>query len=72
MSFDSGEVMTENTSRFDTYAQIIEGGADIVITGKSNLLLAGDGIVIPAFETYSIKAIGCFKMVLTNIKSECD
>jgi hypothetical protein len=31
MSFDSGEGLTEKSSPFDTYAQIIEGKADIVI-----------------------------------------
>ena len=72
MSFDSGEELAENTSEFDTFGQIIEGGAEIIITGKSNLLLAGDGIVIPAYNTYSVKAIGSFKIIFTVIKSECD
>jgi quercetin dioxygenase-like cupin family protein len=70
MSFDSGEEWRENTSAFDTFAQIIEGGAEIVIGAKSNLLLEGDGIVIPAYKTYSVKAIGSFRMILTVIKSE--
>ena len=70
MSFDSGEELKEETSEFDAFAQIIEGGADIVISGKSNLLLEGDGIVIPAYKTFNIKAIGSFKMILTVIRSE--
>ena len=72
LSFESGEELPENTSEFDTFAQIIEGGADIIIAGKSNLLLEGDGIVIPAYKTFNIKAIGSFKMILTVIKSEYD
>src|SRR5678816_3369037 len=35
MSFDSGEGLTEKTSPFDTYAQIIEGKAEIVINNIS-------------------------------------
>ena len=31
VSFDSGEALTEKTSPFDTFAQIIEGKAEIVI-----------------------------------------
>src|SRR5271154_6084930 len=48
MSFDSGEGLTEKTSPFDTFAQIIEGNACIVINNVSNLLESGQGIIIPA------------------------
>ncbi len=41
MSFDSGEGLTEKTSPFDTYAQIIEGKAEIVIAGVSDLRICG-------------------------------
>ena len=33
MSFDSGEGLTEKTSPFDTFAQIIDGKAEIIIDG---------------------------------------
>jgi len=38
MSFDSGEGLTEKTSPFDTFAQIIEGKAMIVIDKVSHLV----------------------------------
>jgi quercetin dioxygenase-like cupin family protein len=69
MSFDSGEGLAERTSPFDSYAQIIEGKAEIVIGGNAHLLLTGQSIVIPAHESNSIKANGRFKMILTMIKS---
>lgn len=69
MSFDSGEGLTEKTSPFDTFAQIIEGKAEIVIDGKSNLLATGQGIIIPAHLSNFIKANGRFKMISTIIKS---
>ena len=69
MSFDSGEGLTEKTSPFDTFAQIIEGKADIVIDKVSNLLEAGHGIIIPAHSPNFIKPNGRFKMILTVIKS---
>ena len=69
MSFDSGEGLTEKTSPFDTYAQIIEGNADIVIDNKSNLLEKGQSIIIPAHKPNKINANGRFKMILTVIKS---
>jgi quercetin dioxygenase-like cupin family protein len=69
MSFDSGEGLTEKTSPFDTFAQIIEGKAEIVINKVSNLLQSGQGIIIPAHASNFIKANGRFKMILTIIKS---
>jgi quercetin dioxygenase-like cupin family protein len=72
MSFDSGEGLTEKTSPFDTFAQIIEGDAEIVIDSVSHLLKTGQGIVIPAHAPNLIKPHSRFKMVLTIIKSGYD
>src|SRR5687768_11347213 len=69
MSFDSGEGLTEKTSPFDTFAQIIEGKAEIVIDKISNMLESGQGIVIPAHSPNFIRPNGRFKMILTIIKS---
>jgi quercetin dioxygenase-like cupin family protein len=69
MSFDAGEGLTARTAPFDIYAQIIEGKADIVIGGKSNLLQTGESIVIPAHASSFIKPNGRFKMIQTLIKS---
>jgi quercetin dioxygenase-like cupin family protein len=69
MSFDSGEGLTEKTSPFDTFAQIIEGKADIVINKISNILTSGQGIIIPAHAPNYINPNGRFKMILTIIKS---
>jgi quercetin dioxygenase-like cupin family protein len=69
MSFDSGEGLTEKTSPFDTFAQIIEGKAEIVIDKVSNVLESGQGIIIPAHTPNFIKPNGRFKMILTVIKS---
>ncbi|MBL7755830.1 MAG: hypothetical protein JNL59_00500, partial [Chitinophagaceae bacterium] len=41
MAFDSGQGLKENTSPFDTFAQIIEGKAEIVIDKESYLLESG-------------------------------
>ncbi len=69
MSFDTGEGLTERTSPFDTFAQIIEGKAEIVVNGTSNLLQTGQSIVIPAHASNFVKPNGRFKMILTVIKS---
>lgn len=69
MSFDSGEGLTERTTPFDTFAQIIDGKAEIVISGQSNFLETGESIVIPAHASNFVKPNGRFKMILTVIKS---
>lgn len=69
MSVDSGEGLTEKTSPFDTFAQVIDGQAELVISGKSNILKVGQSIVIPAHAPNLIKPNGRFKMVVTVIKS---
>ncbi len=69
MSFDSGEGLTEKTTAFDSFAQIIDGKAEIVIGGISNFLDTGESIVIPAHSPNFVKPNGRFKMILTVIKS---
>jgi quercetin dioxygenase-like cupin family protein len=69
MSVDSGEGLTEKTTPFDTFVQIIDGQAEIVINGKSHMLSTGESIVIPAHAPNLIKPSGRFKMIRTIIKS---
>jgi quercetin dioxygenase-like cupin family protein len=69
VSFDSGESLTERTSPFDTFIQVIDGKAEIIILGKSNMLNTGQSIIIPAHANNSIKANVRFKMLSTIIKS---
>ena len=69
MSFDTGEGLTEKTSPFDTFAQIIEGKAELVIDGTPMLLETGQSVIIPAHKSNLIKPNGRFKMIQTIIKS---
>ena len=69
MSFDSGEGLLEKISPFDTFAQIIDGSAEIVIEGKPHSLATGQGIIIPAHRSNVVNAKQRFKMILTVIKS---
>lgn len=71
-SFDSGEALTEKTSPFDTFIQVIEGKSEIVINGKSNILDTGQSIIIPAHTRNVIKGKKRFKIISTVIKSGYD
>jgi len=69
MSFDKGEGLTEKISPFDTFIQVIEGNAEIVIDGEENFVVSGQGIIIPAHRSSLIKPNGRFKLISTIIKS---
>ena len=69
VAFDSGEVLAGKISPFDTFIQIIDGNAEIVIDDNSNLLKTGQSIIIPANCRNSTKANVRFKMLSTTIKS---
>lgn len=69
VSFDSGEVLGEKTSPFDTFIQVIDGEAEIVLDGRETRLATGESIIIPAHCKNTIKANVRFKMISTIIKS---
>jgi quercetin dioxygenase-like cupin family protein len=48
---------------------ILDGKAEVIISGNSHILSAGEGIVMPANEPHALKAITNFKMMLIMIKS---
>jgi quercetin dioxygenase-like cupin family protein len=69
VSFDTGEGLTEKTSPFDTFIQVIDGMAEVLIGGVSTMLSVGQAIIVPAHARNSIKANGRFKIISTIIKS---
>ncbi len=69
MSVDSGEGLTEKISPFDTFAQVIDGQAEVVINNVSHILKVGESIVIPAHAPNLVHPNGRFKMIMTIIKS---
>ncbi len=68
-SFDMGEALTEKISPFDTFIQVIDGEAEIVIDDESHVLKTGQSIIIPAHLRSIVKANVRFKMISTVIKS---
>jgi quercetin dioxygenase-like cupin family protein len=69
VAIDIGEALTEKISPFDTFIQIIEGNAEVVIDENSNMLHTGEAIIIPAHTSHNVKANERFKMISTVIKS---
>ena len=69
-AFDKDEGLSEHTTPFDAVVFIVDGKADIKIDGVSNILAAGESIIMPANVPHALLAIEKFKMVLTMLKSK--
>ena len=67
-AFDSGQELSEHTAPFDALLHVLEGNAEIRISGRSFMLEAGDAIIMPANEPHAVKAAERFKMLLSMIR----
>jgi quercetin dioxygenase-like cupin family protein len=68
-AFAEGEGLSEHTAAFDALAHVLEGDAEIVISGKTVRAKAGEAVFMPAHQPHALKAITKFKMVLTMIRA---
>ena len=68
-AFDEGQELSEHSTHFDALLQILDGKAEIIISGKSFHLQAGETIILPADEPHAVKATTQFKMLLTMIRA---
>jgi quercetin dioxygenase-like cupin family protein len=68
-AFGQGQGLSEHKAPFDALIQIIEGTAEITLSGKKNILKEGEMIIMQANEPHALKAISNFKMLLIMVKS---
>ena len=61
-AFDQGQGLSEHTAPFDVMVHVLDGKAEITISGKQNILSQGDMIIMPANQPHSLRAIERFKM----------
>lgn len=67
-AFDKGQGLSEHKAPFDALVYIVDGKAEITISGKLNKVKKGEFIIMPADQPHSLKAIERFKMLLTMIR----
>lgn len=68
-AFDQGQGLSEHTAPFDAMVYIVDGEAEIILSGKSNIVKSGGMIIMPANNPHALKAVKKFKMLLVMIKS---
>ena len=68
-SFDEGQGLSEHTAPFDALVYLLDGEAEISISGKPFHFREGEMIIMPANEPHALKAVRRFKMLLVMIRS---
>jgi quercetin dioxygenase-like cupin family protein len=68
-AFDAGQGLSEHTAPFDALVYLLDGRAEITISGKPLQLKQGEMVIMPANQPHALKAVRKFKMLLVMIKS---
>ena len=68
-AFDLGQELSEHTAPFDALVHLLDGTAQVRISGQPFELKAGDAIIMPADQPHALKALSRFKMLLTMLRT---
>lgn len=68
-AFVVGQGLSEHTAPFDAMVYLLDGEADVSISGKPYHLKNGDMIIMPANKPHALKATKAFKMLLVMVRS---
>ena len=68
-AFDEGQELSEHTAPYDALVEVLDGEAEIKISGRPYLLHSGNAIIMPANAPHAVLAKKKFKMILTMIKA---
>lgn len=68
-AFDEGQGLSEHTAPYDALICLLEGDAEITISGKTVHAQEGEMVILPARKPHALKATKRFKMLLTMIRS---
>jgi len=68
-AFAAGQELSEHTAPYDAFVYILDGKAEITLSGAKYQVVAGEMLIMPAKEPHALYAIEPFKMLLVMIKS---
>ena len=68
-AFDEGQGLSEHIAPFDALVYLLDGEAEIAISGKPLRLKEGEMVIMPANKPHALRALKKFKMILTMIRS---
>ena len=67
--FDASQELSEHTAPFNALVHVLDGEAEIRISGQPFHLKNGEAIIMPADQPHAVKAVKKFKMLLTMIRA---
>jgi quercetin dioxygenase-like cupin family protein len=68
-AFDQNQGLSEHTAPYDAMVYILEGEADVAISGKPVRVMKGEMTIMPANEPHALSAVTRFKMLLIMVRS---
>jgi quercetin dioxygenase-like cupin family protein len=68
-AFAEGQGLSEHTAPFDALVYLVDGEAEVIISGEPIELKGGEMVIMPANHPHALRAITDFKMILTMIRS---
>jgi len=68
-AFWKGQALSEHTAPFDAFVNVLDGEADITISGQTVRVRKGEMIIMPANQPHALQAATNFKMMLIMIRS---
>jgi quercetin dioxygenase-like cupin family protein len=68
-AFDESQGLSEHTAPYNALVYLLDGEADITISGGTYHLKEGEMIIMPANKPHALKAVKKFKMLLIMISS---
>ncbi len=67
-SFDAGQELSEHSTPYDAFVQVLDGEVRLTIGGEDVIAKNGDIVLMPADVPHAVYADKRFKMLLTMIK----
>jgi len=68
-AFDAGQGLSEHTAPFDALVYVLDGEAEVTISGKTVTVKQGEMVIMPGGKPHALRAIKRFKMLLVMIKA---
>jgi quercetin dioxygenase-like cupin family protein len=68
-AFGKGQGLSEHTAPYDAFVNMLDGEADITISGRTVRAKAGEMIIMPGNQPHALQAVTSFKMMLVMIRS---
>jgi quercetin dioxygenase-like cupin family protein len=68
-AFDKGEGLSEHTAPFEALVLVVDGEAQVTVSGTVSRVREGEMVLLPAGAPHALTAVERFKMVLTMIRS---